>query len=842
MTERIDIVVSERGAGQAARAVRGVGSAADGASGALRQLQSALVAVGGALAIRQLIQAADAFTNLQNRLRTVTDSAEGLAYVQKELLGIANRTRQDLTGVAEVYARVASSTAELGVSTNELLQFTESLGQAVALSGASAQEAGAALRQFAQGIAAGALRGEELNSVLEQLPIVADVIAQELGVTRGALRQLAEQGEITSEVILSAFRSAEEELSSGFAVSVPTVSQSLQVLENNLLAFVGTFDQATGASAALSEAILFVANNIDIVMPYVAGLVTAIGVTLALRAIPAAIAAIRALSASMVSTPWGAIAAAVGLIAGALVTLEAESASAAEGAGVVASRLADVSGAMAAVERAADAYGDAIQRVRLGQISATDDIVAATKSEYEAKQQLLQVEIERARILQSDRRTRIQDATREYDQLRAEGLGVAEEYNRLIAAREDGRRMSLDAQAYIALAPDRVSAMYDRGMELDREIRELGAAITLTEGEIGRAEDLMARQFEVASSVTGSGAAGSGSGGSFGEEIASLEEEISLLRLAGTEREALAEILRIETRLKRDLTDDEEALVRAGVAQADALTRQNRIYDEIRGPQEEYRANAEALNTLLDQGRISTDEHAEAMRRLREAIGDTGGDLETLQDALSNYAGRAADLGTQISDAFESGFRNAEDVIVEFVQTGKLEFSDLVDSIISDIIRIQARTNVTAPLSDALSGLVGSMIGSISGSSGSGMFGTLTSSLTGYDTGGTLQVSGASGIDNNVLSINGNASARVSDGELIEISRGENRGGTQVIVHNYGQDRAEVRQSRGSSGDDVIEIIVGKAKSAVAADITQGGTPISRAISGRYGLNEAGGL
>ena len=99
--------------------------------------------------------------------------------------GIANATRSDFEATSELYARLANSSKELGVGQEQLLKFTKILNQAIVLSGASAEEAAGGIRQLAQGMASGTLRGDELNSVMENFPKVADIIAQGLGVTRG---------------------------------------------------------------------------------------------------------------------------------------------------------------------------------------------------------------------------------------------------------------------------------------------------------------------------------------------------------------------------------------------------------------------------------------------------------------------------------------------------------------------------------------------------------------------------------------------------------------------------------------------------------------------------------
>lgn len=254
-----------------------------------KSIMRAFAALGAGLLLRELGQLADAYTTVRNRLGTVVEGQENLAKVTTEIFAIANRTRQAFDATAEVYARVGLAAKDLGKTQEELLQFTESLNQAVALSGASASEAQAGLIQLSQGLASGALRGDELRAVLEQLPAVADVIAKSLGITRGELRKLGAEGKITADIVLEAFAKARAELDERFGKSVPTIAQSFTVLKNKLVEFIGTVDQATGASAAFSQFVVLLSNNIDLVI---------IGISiLAVSAIPALIVAMKVLIA-----------------------------------------------------------------------------------------------------------------------------------------------------------------------------------------------------------------------------------------------------------------------------------------------------------------------------------------------------------------------------------------------------------------------------------------------------------------------------------------------------------------------------------------------------------------
>lgn len=239
---------------------------ADRVKGALTR---AFAFAGITVGIGGLVALADQYTNLQNRLRNVTTGTEQLAAVTSELLDISNRTRSSYTATAELYTRTALATKEMGLSARDTLKFTESLNQAVILSGASATEAEAGLIQLSQGLASGALRGDELRSVLEQLPAVADVIAKSLGVTRGELRKMGADGKITADTIITAFQQAEGELNDKFAKTVPTIGQSFTVLKNNVIALWGEFVTTSGTVEVLSGLILGLANNLENIIPLI---------------------------------------------------------------------------------------------------------------------------------------------------------------------------------------------------------------------------------------------------------------------------------------------------------------------------------------------------------------------------------------------------------------------------------------------------------------------------------------------------------------------------------------------------------------------------------------------
>lgn len=285
-TEVINIQIREDGSRVVARNIEGIGKAADRTVSPLSGLKSLLAGLVSAAAVAQVARYADEYTNLQNRLRLATTSTANLKKVTAELLSIANQTRSDFTSTGELYARLASSTKELGLSQRQLLNFTKQVNQAIVLSGASAQEAAGGLRQLAQGLASGVLRGDELNSVMENFPKVAQIIAEGMGKSVGQIRALGAAGKITADIIIDAFDRASASLDADFGTTVPTLSQAFTVLKNNFVSFIGRMNEASGITATISGLLLGLANNLDVILP----ILTAVGAAVATAFVPALIA------------------------------------------------------------------------------------------------------------------------------------------------------------------------------------------------------------------------------------------------------------------------------------------------------------------------------------------------------------------------------------------------------------------------------------------------------------------------------------------------------------------------------------------------------------------------
>ncbi|HEJ9485141.1 TPA: phage tail tape measure protein [Proteus mirabilis] len=225
-----------------------------------------------ALSIHQVINYADSWTELQNCLKLVTESSVELNKATQAVYDIAQRTYQSLDATAQVYQRFADNADRLGLSQQKVAELTETVSKAVAISGASATAAQAALTQFGQALASGQLRGEELNSVMEQTPALAKAIADGMGVSVGELRKKAQDGEMTIEKVIQALERAADSVDKKFATSVTTVSQGFTNLQSAMTKFIGEANQGTGATQLLTTGMTTLADNLSLVAKVVEGI------------------------------------------------------------------------------------------------------------------------------------------------------------------------------------------------------------------------------------------------------------------------------------------------------------------------------------------------------------------------------------------------------------------------------------------------------------------------------------------------------------------------------------------------------------------------------------------
>ena len=247
----------------AANGANNLGNNVNKLKGAFGSLQGLLAAAGLGIGIAEIIETADAFKTLEARIKLAT--GEGVNFISgfEGVKEIANATFSSVENTGELFARISAAAESMGLAQTEVLSVTKTINEAIQLSGGSAASADAAITQLIQGLQSGVVRGEEFNSIMEQAPRLAKAMADGLGVTRGELRALAQDGKLTSEVVINAVREQGEAINTEFATLPTTVANSLQVAKNQIFNFIGEIDKTIGQSSKLSEAISYIGGSLE---------------------------------------------------------------------------------------------------------------------------------------------------------------------------------------------------------------------------------------------------------------------------------------------------------------------------------------------------------------------------------------------------------------------------------------------------------------------------------------------------------------------------------------------------------------------------------------------------
>lgn len=210
---------------------------------------------GVAQAAQRFAELIDASTRITNALKVAGVEGDRLDKTYTDLANTAKQNGASFEALATLYARVTTSSKELGVTSEQTQQFIDRMAQGLKASGTDSQAASDGIRQLTQALASGLLRGDEFNSVMENLPVVARAIAKGLGVTVGELRKMAEGGQLTAKVVFDAFIKGSADFAKQAGKTQATFGQSMENLNTALIEAAGRFNEASGASQAFAESI-----------------------------------------------------------------------------------------------------------------------------------------------------------------------------------------------------------------------------------------------------------------------------------------------------------------------------------------------------------------------------------------------------------------------------------------------------------------------------------------------------------------------------------------------------------------------------------------------------------
>ncbi|STQ67941.1 tape measure protein [Hafnia alvei] len=253
------------------------GKAADSTSKSFASLTKVATALTAALSVREIAAYADAWTTVNNKLANSVRVGEQLTSVTQRVFDISQNTRASLDATASLYARLERATRSYGTSAEDLTRLTTIINQGFVVSGATAEEASNAVIQLSQGLAAGALRGEEFNSVTEQGSRLANALADSLGMDIGQLRAMAAQGQLTTDVVVNGLLSQGDAIGREFSNTISTIGQSLTIAGNNLTQFIGSSTTVRASVAIFNDTVVTLSENLDAVSTVVIAVAAVIG-------------------------------------------------------------------------------------------------------------------------------------------------------------------------------------------------------------------------------------------------------------------------------------------------------------------------------------------------------------------------------------------------------------------------------------------------------------------------------------------------------------------------------------------------------------------------------------
>lgn len=227
------------------------------------KLRGLAMFAGVSLTLGSIVKTIDEWKVIEGQVNNVTKSQQESKAVQKEIYNIASRTRQQYKSTAELYTSVARNAQELKKSTKDILLFTEDVSNAMLLGGGDASSQQAALVQLGQALGSGTLRGDELNSIMEQAPRLAKAIAEGMGTTIGQLRQMGSEGKLTAQDVFNAIRGQSDRLKMELGKMPWTFGQATNKMQNALGKFFKEFEDKTGIVDGIAKRMAKFADYIE---------------------------------------------------------------------------------------------------------------------------------------------------------------------------------------------------------------------------------------------------------------------------------------------------------------------------------------------------------------------------------------------------------------------------------------------------------------------------------------------------------------------------------------------------------------------------------------------------
>ena len=753
--------------------------------------------------VRDVTNLADAYKNANARLNVVSDSTEEFKSAQSALFDISQKTRTGLQQTTDLYAQLARGTKDMKLPQEQMLRLTEGINKAVTLSGSSVQGANAALVQLSQGFAAGALRGQEFMSVQEQAPVILETVRKGLGLTQAQLKELAVEGGLTNRKFIDGFFKGLSGLENQFDKLPVTIEQSMTQIRNSLMKAIGTFDEATGASAGIARSITSVSESIaelgisyrnnkaafDAVFMGIGTAAAVAGLSAIVTRFGAITTALTGMLALIKANPVLLALLGIGVAVGGLSYLTDKSKEMPQTVTSAQERIARLQKQIAIEERKPeglraqgqiDAYNALIAKYKeyIDMVSkagaimnepaafdlpgmAKDQPVKDKAAEKEREKFLANLKKQRDALLYSDR---------ELVALEAKRLGVNVQQALALFDQAQAQRDVVSGSKEAAKeAEDRLKAIMDAGKQEEQNNERQQNVIAAFRNQMEAYKDMLA--------VRNSG-------------LLLSQEEI----------------------------DHQERLNVLNKSYANAklqLEKTGGVYLDIN--LEKLAQEYELMKQIIDK----IKEKAEAQRS--DLFGGFASGMQSYFNEISNFS-------KLTEDATVRAFRGMEDALVTFVQTGKLSFSDLARSIIADLTRIIIRQQMTGLFAGLLTPSVNLGASSIPDSAVSG-----SNFMANYNAVGMKAIGGSVQAGKPYIVGERGAEMFVPNQSGSIVPNGALGGGSvSVNIINNSNSQASAKETVDSRGNRRIDVTIGD---MVAGEISRSGSKANSAIRNTFGAS-----
>lgn len=228
-----------------------------------RRASASIAAIGAAVGTKELMGLSDSWTTLNNKVAAVSQSTGMQARSMSDLVKGADDARSGIEAYTDLYTKLMRSASGVAKNEEEIARATNIVSKAFVAGGAAASEQAASILQLGQALSSGVLQGDELHSLRENAPLLAEAIAKEFNTTVGALKDLGAEGKLTADRVFKAILSAGKDIEKQFDATNATMADGFTRVKNALTEYVGIGGQASGVSYSITQGLIMIADNFD---------------------------------------------------------------------------------------------------------------------------------------------------------------------------------------------------------------------------------------------------------------------------------------------------------------------------------------------------------------------------------------------------------------------------------------------------------------------------------------------------------------------------------------------------------------------------------------------------